>query len=336
MTGNLTVPSLNGGQLAGQRNKIINGKMEIAQRGTSFPAASNFTLDRWRFGILGGGVVTVTQSTDVPANSEFQYSLRATVTTTDVSIAAGDYAIYIHKIEGFNIRDLVGRTFTLSFWVRSSKVGTHCIGFRNSGLDRAFVAEYTVDVANAWEKKSVTVVGGLITAGTWNYTNGAGLEVDFTLLVGTNFQSTPNAWQTGSFIATANQVNCLDTVDNIFAITGVQLEVGAVATPFEHRNYGAELAWCQRRLFVSGTTGASRLVFSGDVTIDGVYTSLLKFPVTMAAPPTVTATHVSTSGFNAAVGTVSSTVDGVQETRGCTATTAGGSFTTSIVATCEL
>ena len=245
-TGNVNVPSLNGGQLAGMRNKIINGKMEIAQRGTSFAPTTGYTLDRWLVNTGGGGVVTVSQQADAPANNEFQNSLRATVTTADISIAAGDFGQIIQRIEGFNARDLIGRTFTVSFWVRSSKTGIHCVAFKNSGVDRSYIAEYTINAANTWEFKTITVSGGLITAGTWNWTNGVGLDLRWTLAAGTTFQTTAGAWQTGDFLATANQVNVLDAIDNIFAITGVQLEVGSVATPFEHRPYGAELALCRR------------------------------------------------------------------------------------------
>lgn len=237
------------GQLAGMRNKIINGKMEIAQRGTSFAAIANgaYSLDRWQWGAsTSTGVVTVSQQTDVPSDNEFQNSLRAAVTTSDTSIAAGEFARIAHRIEGFNIRDLIGRTFTLSFRVRSSKTGIHCVAFANSVADRSYVAEYTINAANTWETKTVTVTGGLPTTGTWNYQTGIGLEVNWSLACGPTFQTTAGAWQTGTFIATANQVNCLDTIGNIFAITGVQLEVGTVPTPFEHRPFGAELALCQR------------------------------------------------------------------------------------------
>lgn len=248
MTGNLNVPSINGGQLAGMRNKVINGKMEIAQRGTSFAAIASgaYSLDRWYNGNSSGGVITISQQLDAPSSNEFQYSLRCEVTTADTTIAAGDFAFQSHRIEGFNARDLIGRTFTVSFWVRSSKTGAHCIALRNAGDDRSYIAEYTVNAANTWEKKSVTIAGGLITAGTQNFTNGKGLEVSFILAAGTTYQTTAGAWQTGNFLATANQVNVLDTVGNIFAITGFQLEVGEVATPFEHRPYGTELTLCQR------------------------------------------------------------------------------------------
>jgi hypothetical protein len=243
------VPGLNGGQLAGVRNKIINGKMEIAQRGTSFAAAANGTYPVDRFAWYSqntAAVVTVSQQADVPSSNEFQYSARVAVTTADTSIGTTELATLYQIIEGFNARDLIGRTFTLSFWVRSSKTGTHCVSLVNTGSNRSYVAEYTVSAANTWEQKSITVSGGLITAGTWNWTNGQGLGVRWTLAAGSTFQTTANAWQTGDFYTTANQVNCLDSNTNIFAITGVQLEVGSVATPFEHRPYGAELALAQR------------------------------------------------------------------------------------------
>jgi hypothetical protein len=240
--------SINDGPLAGIRNRIINGNMLIAQRGTSFAAIANgaYSLDRWRWGQAGAMVCTVSQSSDVP-NDTFQSSYKADVTTVDTSIAAGDFAEIYHPIEGYNVRDLIGTTFTLSFWVKSPKTGVHCVSFRNSGTpDRSHVKEYTIATANTWEYKTLTISGGLITAGTWNWTNGLGLLVSFTLAAGTTFQTTADAWQTGNFNATANQVNVMDNTANDFFLTGVQLEVGTVATPFERRSIGAEVDMCQR------------------------------------------------------------------------------------------
>lgn len=242
------VASVNGGQLAGLRNRIMNGKMDIAQRGTSFAAIADnaYSLDRYKTEYTTSAVTTVSQQADVPSSNEFQNSLRVAVTTADASIAAGDLYVTTQIIEGYNVRDLIGRTFTLSFWVRSSKTGTHCVAFANDGSNRSYIAEYTISAANTWEFKTVTVSGGLITAGTWDWTSGRGLKVRFALAAGSTYQSTANAWQTGNFFATSNQVNCLDTIGNIFAITGVQLEPGGVATTFEQRPYGMELALCQR------------------------------------------------------------------------------------------
>jgi hypothetical protein len=246
--------SINGGPLAGFRNVIINGDMRISQRGTSFatlPTGSTYTLDRWLYGAQGAMVCTVSQDTDVP-NNTFLNSIKVDVTTADTSIAAGDFTTIVQIVEGYNVRALIGTPFTLSFWVKSPKTGTHCVAFRNLGTgspvspDRCFVKEYTVTAANTWEYKTITVAGGLITAGTWDWTNGRGLIVDFALVSGTTFQTTADAWQTGNFIATANQVNVMDNTANDFFLTGVQLEPGTVATPFERRSFGQELALCQR------------------------------------------------------------------------------------------
>ena len=266
---NLTnVASVNNGALAGMRNRIINGAMTVAQRGSSFPALTNpgntSTLDRWIWSQTGAMVCTVSQSSDVP-NDTFQFSYKVDVTTADTSIAAGEYATIIQAIEGYNVRDLIGTTFALSFWVKSPKTGIHCVSFRNDRApfpDRSYIKEYTVATANTWEYKTVTVSGGLITAGTWNWTNGIGLDVLFTLGAGTTTQTTADAWQTGNFLATANQVNCMDNTANNFFITGVQLEPGPVATPFERRPIGAEVALCQRYY---QQTGANWVVESNSI-----------------------------------------------------------------------
>lgn len=290
------VSSLNGGQIAGMRNKIINGKMEIAQRGMSFPGLNNptYTLDRFYWSpTTTSAIVTVSQQADAPSNNEFQSSLRVTITTADTSIPASDLVFAAQAIEGYNVRDLIGRTFTLSFWVRSSKVGIHCIGLRNSGSDRSYVAQYTINSANTWEQKSITVSGGLITAGTWNWTSGVGLLVQWALAAGTTFQTTAGAWQTGNFLATANQVNCLDVVGNIFAITGVQLELGSVATPFEHRHIGMELSLCQRYYWVGGFGWVGQCVSATNGTVSGT------FPVPLRAKPTFGS--ISGAGTNALI-----------------------------------
>lgn len=267
------------------RNKIINGKMEVAQRGTSFAAIASaaYSLDRFQWQQVGAGVVTISQQADVPSSNEFQSSLRVAVTTADTSIAAGDVYAVRHAVEGYNARDLIGRTFTLSFWVRSTKTGIHCASFSNTAANRSYVAEYTVNAANTWESKTITVSGGLITAGTWDWTNGAGVAIWFTLAAGSTFQSTAAAWQTGGFYATSNQVNCLDSTSNIFAITGVQLEVGSVATPFEHRPIGLELDLCRRywRQFTDN--------FVGYAPSAGVYGGRhMPIGPSMRATPTVT------------------------------------------------
>lgn len=234
----------------GFRNKVINGRMEIAQRGTSFAglgAGGVYTLDRFRYQAVGAGVVTVSQSSDVPPGNEFQNSLRVTVTTADAAIAATDVYALEHLIEGYNVRDLIGRSIAVSFWVRAPVALTNYgVAFRNSGDDRSYVTTFFVNLADTWEKKTVLLPVGLITAGTWNWTNGTGLKVSFGLAVGLNFTVAAGSWQVGNFLGDGANANALANVGFIFAITGLQLEYGAAATPFEHRQFAAELALCQR------------------------------------------------------------------------------------------
>jgi hypothetical protein len=288
MSGNLTVPSINGGPLAGMRNRILNGAMTVAQRGTSFPALTNpgstNILDRWVWAQNGTMVCAASLSTDAP-NDTFRSSLKIDVTTADTSIIAGDYTIITQRIEGVNVRDLAGTTFTLSFWVKSPKVGVHCVSFRNGQtVDRSYVKEYTVTTANTWEYKTITVTGGLITAGTWDWNNGAGLDVGFTLLSGTTFQTTANAWQTGNFVATASQVNVMDNAANDFFLTGVQLETGPVATPFERRPIGTELALCQRYFYAGSYDNETHFAL-GAAEVSCFINVIL--PVPMRAVPTI-------------------------------------------------
>lgn len=254
-----------------QRNYLINGAMDFSQRGTSFAAIANNTyfVDRFIYSKVGAMVHTASHDTDVPTIAEsgfaFQRSLRVNLTTPDTSIAASDRCDIQQRIEGYNWAQLAGKVFTLSFWVKATLPGTYCVGFRNGGTDRTFVAEYTIDVANTWEKKSITVAPSP-SAGTWNYLNGTGLIVNWVLAAGTNFHTTAGSWQTGSGFATLNQINGVNTGANDFRIVGAMITEGAEALPFRRagRNIGDELALCQRYyeksydLDTSIGTGATR------------------------------------------------------------------------------
>lgn len=319
------------------RNKIINGRMDVSRRGTSQAAAPNnsYLLDRWQFSNTSTGVCTISQQADAPTNSAFQSSLRAAVTTFDNALAAGDLATIQQKVEGYNVRDLVGVTFTLSFWVRSSKTGVHCVSFTNSGTDRSYVAEYTVSVANTWEYKTVTVVGGLISTGTWDFTTGIGLNVRWALMTGSTYRTTSDSWQSGNFAATANQVNCFDLNGNIFAITGVQLEVGTVATPFEHRPYGYELLLCER-YFENAAYGENAAIsFDGNVTSGSAYSARIRFTSVKRAVPTIVLSNAAAFNFPTTTGSTSSGTKGFFETR--TANASGlGNFQSLWTASAEL
>ena len=235
------------------KNYIINGDMRIAQRGTSFPAIANNTyhLDRWNYQKVGAMVHTITQDTDVPTLAEsgqlFFNSLRLNLTTPDTSIAAGDYCFFQQRIEGYNWADLAQRQFTVTFWVKATLTGTYTVAAVSGGIDRSIVKEYTISSANTWEKKTITFAASP-SAGTWNYANGIGLYLSFTLAVGSTFQTTPNSWTTGNLFGTSSQVNGVNTGATDFRITGVQVNVGTEALPFRlfGNDFDGEVRACQR------------------------------------------------------------------------------------------
>ena len=248
----------------GFENRIINGAMVIDQRnaGASVSTGSGtyapYTLDRWVLPGSGGGVFSYQQSSVAPAG--FVNSALITVTTADSSIAAGDYYQFRQAIEGFNIADLGwgtanAKTVTLSFWVRSSLTGTFGLSLRNGNGDRSYVATYVVNAANTWEQKTVTIPGD--TAGTWTLGTTVGMYVTFSLGVGSSFESTANSWQAGSFVATSGSVDLVGTNGATWQVTGVQLEVGSLATSFDFRSIGQELALCQRYYETSYAAGTA-------------------------------------------------------------------------------
>jgi len=249
-TGPAVMQSMNGGQLAGRRNKIHNGAMRINQRGVYATSPGPSGLDRWFYGGAHDGVLTFS-NVDVTSSllSEgFTTAMRITTTTADTSIAAGQAAYICQRIEGFDIIDLVAQTFTFSCWARASFAGTYCLSFRAVGGDRSWVTAVTL-AANTWTKVVTTIPAGLPTGGTWNYTNGVGLEAAWALACGTNLHTaTVNAWTNTAAIATAANANMLGAAGRTFDMTGVQLEKGDKATPFEFMGIEDESRIVQRYL----------------------------------------------------------------------------------------
>jgi len=305
MTG---APSIGGAGLGmgmGFRNRIINGAMVIDQRNAGAAVVSNnsgqYPIDRFIVEAYGGGVLTTQQSTTVPAG--FLNSLLITVTTTDTSLGTTDDYEFSQKIEGFNVFDLGwgtanAQTVTLSFWVRSSVATTYSVGFQNSDASRSYVGTYTINSANTWEQKTITVAGD--TSGTWNKGNSTGLFIRWCLATGTNrIASVANTWESANRIAisaTANPI--MGTSGATFNITGVQLEKGSTATSFDYRPYGTELALCQRYLPMF-TFGASEKLITGQaISTTQVITTFL-FPVTARSVATGV---TSSAGSNFALG----------------------------------
>jgi hypothetical protein len=316
---NLTASSINGGQLAGMRNRIINGDMRISQRGTSFTGINvntttkTYVMDRW---FVGGGTIDnikrirVDLVNDAPTE-EFQYSLKLAVTTTNIDIPSDENILIQQRIEGYNVRDLIGKPFTLSFWVKSSLPGIYSINFRSNydelqpNLTNSYVVNYTISTTN-WEYKTITVNPGLPNESIWNFKNGIGLRVSFQLSAGTLYRtSTTDSWLlNGEFLSSTSAINNFFSAQNTFSVTGVQLEPGNVATPFEHRFYGQELALCKR---YAQWVPFNQQFFSNAVGGGETHESTMTWPVEMRTNPNAasltadpnTTQFVLNNGFNA-------------------------------------
>ncbi len=232
------------------RNLIINGAMKVAQRGTSVSTSSTGykTVDRFYIE-ANGSTPTVTMSQDTASTPDtFTQALKLQVTST----ATPSGFNIAQKIEGYNFSSAgfgktTAKNITLSFWVRSSITGTYSTAAMNSTANRSYVSEYTINTADTWEKKTITIDGD--TTGTWPSTSGMSLQLFFCLDNdgGSFTTSTIGSWiASNKYAGSTNQVNWAGTNGATFYITGVQLELGKVATPFEHRSYGEELAACQR------------------------------------------------------------------------------------------
>jgi len=287
----------------GFKNRIINGAMVIDQRnaGASVtPTDGQFTLDRWRTAVSQTSKFSIQQNAgSVTPPAGFTNYLGAT-SLAATSVGASDYYLISQPIEGFNTADLNwgtanAKTVTFSFWVRSSLTGTFGGAVNNSSYNRSYPFSYTISTANTWEQKSVTIAGD--TSGTWvGATNGIGMQVFFSLGMGSTFSGTAGAWAGSNFLSATGATSVVGTNGATFYITGVQLEVGSTATSFDYRPYGTELALCQRYFTKSfATTNAP--ANSASAAYEGVGASFaasyvgsnfVPFLVTMRAVPTLT------------------------------------------------
>jgi hypothetical protein len=268
------------------RNKIINGDMRIDQRnaGASVTPTDAYTLDRWEIREDTDGAVSVQQVSEAPTG--FQKSLKVTVTTADSSLSATQRCLLDQRIEGFNTDDLDwgtanAKTVTLSFWVRSSLTGTFGGSLINNANNRAYPYTYSISAANTWEYKTVTIAGD--TSGTWEITNLAGIKLYFGLGAGSTYSGTAGAWAASEFYTATSAVSVMGTLNATWQITGVQLEVGSVATPFERRSYGQELSLCQRYYCETQTSVRAYAPGAG-----AIYENQIYWPVQMRAAPTTT------------------------------------------------
>jgi len=292
---------LTNSQIGGRRNIVINGAMQISQRGTSFSVSDNiYTLDRFVTEFSGLGAFTLTQSTDAPDG--FGNSLKLDCTTADASPASGDIFQLFHKIEGQNLQQLKKGTsdaekVTLSFFVKSNKTGNMQVNLRDAN-SRIIGATYAISSANTWERKTITFDGD--TSGSIANDNTTELTIEFPVGSGSNYTSgaVPTAWEASSDADrnAGSNINIADNTANEWYLTGIQLEAGSQATPFEHRSFGEELSLCQRYYFQK-INGNSQPVGIGSYISSGQIRTYIDFPVEMRADPSIV-TSSGTSHFN--------------------------------------
>lgn len=308
-SGHVTVDDLqmpSSGPLS-NRNLVINGDMQVAQRGTSSTGNTSggyFTCDRWNANIDTMGTWSFDQSSTVPSGSGFATSLKVSCTTADASPAAADSVFVQQRIEGQNLQQLAkgtssAKAVTLSFWVRSSKTGTHIVELRDDINTRHIAKSYTIATADTWQFVTLTYDGD--TSGTLTNSNIRAVDINFWLGAGSNFTSgtLATSWAARTLAnAAVGQVNLADSTSNEWYITGVQLEVGSVATPFEHRSFGDELARCQRyfhKTFNQDTAPAQNAGNPGGAGFISCYAGLHEityyYPVPLRATPTTITTY---------------------------------------------
>jgi hypothetical protein len=269
----------------GFRNRLINGGMVIDQRNNGAAVTGNqYTVDRWRTW-FDPGAYSLQQITDAPTG--FSHSMRITKTNTTAST---NYAGFVQYIEGYNFADLNFGTasaspITLSFWVKSSITGTFTVAVCNSAENRFYGATYTINSANTWEFETITIPGD--TTGTWiGATNGIGLQLWFNYGQPATAQAA-NTWTTSANARSVAGSTSLGTTNGAtWQITGVQLEAGSVATPFERRDYGRELMMCQRYYWRETNPGSGFVWSSGYLATGSLYRGYKAFPVAMRAGPT--------------------------------------------------
>jgi len=288
--------NLGAGNASIMKNRIINGAMVIDQRNagasvTPASGTSTYTIDRWRFYTSVASKFTTQQNAgSVTPPVGFTNYLGIT-SSSAYSVAAGDVIVLNQYIEGYNFADLGwgtanAKTITISFWARSSLTGTFGGYVTTNTGSRYYCYGYTINAANTWEYKTVTIAGDTSASWSTSTTNGVGAEIGWCVSAGTNYNGTANTWSSSSTLAPTGSVNLVGTNGATLYITGVQLEVGSSATGFEYRQYTTELALCQR-YYVQYGGSTSFIIGSGDFSTANRAYIFIKYPTTMRASPTV-------------------------------------------------
>jgi len=261
------------------RNLVINGSQIIDQRNsgsavTVSNATKTFVTDRFSFYEDTDGVISAQQSTTSPDG--FTKSIKVDCTTVDTSLSANQRLVYEHRIEGNNIAHLgfgssAAKTITLSFYVRSNLTGTFGGSIKNDSSNRVYVFSYVINSADTWERKTITIPGD--TSGTWETDTTTGININWGLALGSNWVGSAGSWGTSDKHGVTGQLNLLSSTDNEWLLTGVQFEVGSVATDFEHRSYYDEINKCKRyyTFFPAGYIGGGRGGSGGSLLLYNYY-----------------------------------------------------------------
>ena len=339
-TGGISVSSLNGGQLGGRRNIVYNGEMKVAQRSASETglgtASGYFTVDRWdmKINAASAGRYTMAQVADGPAG--FANSLKLTTTTADTSIAAGERLHISQRFEGQDLQHLqkgtaTAKQITASFYVKGNAAATYTCELFD--VDNGRHINQSFAVTTAWNRIELTFAAD--TSDPFDDDNANSLDLNFWLHAGSTYSGgtfVSNVWEdtVNDARVSDSQTSIFDSTARTFFITGVQLEAGSVATPFEHRSYGTELALCQR-YYQEIRTG-----WSGDSTDNEFYRAYYQLPVSMRVAPTIVWTDNNVAGFDGAYSSESTTVNSGAVYRQANATANARIFTANGVFTAEL
>ena len=326
----ITCANINGAQIGGRRNMIINGDMNIAQRGTPTSAASYTSggyaaCDRWRFRAISTDEAdfVVSQESDAPTASGFTKSIKIKTNTVESALASDEIFHVSQRIEAQDLQHLKYGTSsalptTLSFWVKAYQTGTYAINvYKPDSPNRQITATYTISASNTWEFKTMTFPGDTAGGGITDDT-GTGLQIYWLLATGTDYTGTTStSWDNyanGGF-ANGQAVNIMSSTDNYFYLTGVQFEVGSQATAFEHRSFGEELRLCQRYYQVGSSIGAGYGSANGYARAGSVYATQMRATPTLATTNSgsgsIIASGTSNTGFYVTYGSLGGSSAGI-------------------------
>ena len=326
----ITCANINGAQIGGRRNMIINGDMNIAQRGTPTSAASYTSggyaaCDRWRLRAISTDEAdfVISQESDAPTASGFTKSIKIKTNTVESALASDEIFHVSQRIEAQDLQHLKNGTssalpVTLSFWVKAYQTGTYAVNvYKPDTSNRQITATYTISDSNTWEFKTMTFPGDT-SGGGINSDTGAGFQIYWLLASGSGFTgSTSTSWgnyANGGF-ANGQAVNIMSSTDNYFYLTGVQFEVGSQATAFEHRSFGEELRLCQRYYQVGSSIGAGYGSANGYARAGSVYATQMRATPTLSTTNSgsgsIIASGTSNTGFYVTYGSLGGSSAGI-------------------------